>query len=92
MYSTKRFQEMTDREARAAIEDLAFRHYGTARWKTKFADDTGLARSSVQRWFMQTRPPTWALVLLAALFEKSEAVEKLAAIEKAMSLAFPNRS
>jgi hypothetical protein len=87
MYSANDIQQMTDRQARQALDALAVRHYGTERWKAQFATDTGLARSTVQRW-SDGRPPVWAFVLLSALADRADAVNKLAAIKAALDAAF----
>jgi hypothetical protein len=88
MYTSKMIKAMTDKEARAAVEALAAQRYGNTRWKTQFAIDTGLARSSVQGWFIDTRPPTWVIVMLAAMVERDRAVADLASIKAAIASAF----
>lgn len=87
MYSAKVIQEMTDREVRTALDTLATRYYGTSRWRSGFAAECGVGRSSVFRWMDDQRPPAWTLLLLQAWLERDDAMRHLNAVKNALGFA-----
>ena len=58
------YNSMDETEARAALADLCAQRFGKT-WRGAFAEHLGFSRpQTVSDWMHQTRPPTWALVLM----------------------------
>lgn len=82
MYNAQEVKAMTQADAQERFDMVATLYYGTDRWKTEFANTTGMTYQGVQQWFTdRSQPPAWAFLLIQAWKDHAEITEQLQSLK-----------
>lgn len=74
---------MSDAAARSTLDALCVEKFG-ARWKTAFAEFSGITKRAVHVWMADTRPPVWAMQLMDADRRATDLALRMAALDQAI--------
>lgn len=70
-FAPESIEELSDEEARKALDDLATKAFNTKRWISDLSAATGLSKRTIIGW-RSGRPPAWAIMFLQALCDTKE--------------------
>ncbi len=78
---------LEDQEARDLLAELAAKHYGTDRWKTNLARDTGYSREAVANWYRPDgRPPPLVIMWLEVTLQRDAMAGTFKALRASLDL------
>lgn len=84
MLSINQISDQDTDERRKTLEALASRYYKTTRWKTMFANATGINYNTVQQWMIRSTPPAWTILILQAWIDRDDKSIRLEMIKTAL--------
>lgn len=75
---------MSDAAARSTFDALCVEKFG-ARWKTAFAEFSGITKRAVHVWMADTRPPVWSIQLMDADSRANDMARRLESLDLAIA-------